>query len=182
MRSPATRAVSGGGHRPESSSRGPHGRRPHDRAQFEVTSRTRTPSVTELRDQRVQPEGILLKPNMVLPVMSARSRPPTTRCAQRPCGASYATSLRPCPGIGLSLRRPVGRGGAPQDERYERARPAPVEAVVLLRRALQAAALKAWAARRRTSRQPARLLPPGEDDSAAQTGPTPRHGAGGGPA
>ena len=34
---------------------------------FEVTSRTLHAVFTELRDQRVQPEGILLKPNMVLP-------------------------------------------------------------------------------------------------------------------
>jgi fructose-bisphosphate aldolase class I len=33
---------------------------------FEVTSRTLHAVFTELRDQRVQPEGILLKPNMVL--------------------------------------------------------------------------------------------------------------------
>ena len=34
---------------------------------FEVTSRTLHAVFTELRDQRIQPEGILLKPNMVLP-------------------------------------------------------------------------------------------------------------------
>jgi fructose-bisphosphate aldolase class I len=34
---------------------------------FEVTSRTLHAVFTELRDQRVHPEGLLLKPNMVLP-------------------------------------------------------------------------------------------------------------------
>src|SRR5262249_17828397 len=38
---------------------------------FEVTSRTLHAVFTELRDQRVQPEGMLLKPNMVLSGYSA---------------------------------------------------------------------------------------------------------------
>src|SRR4029453_13946150 len=33
---------------------------------FEVTSRTLHAVFTELRDQRIEPEGMLLKPNMVL--------------------------------------------------------------------------------------------------------------------
>src|SRR5437773_8837562 len=38
---------------------------------FHETSRTQHAVFTELRDQRVQPEGILLKPNMVLPGYSS---------------------------------------------------------------------------------------------------------------
>ena len=97
-------------------------------------SRTLHAVFTELRDQRVAAEGILLKPNMVLPGYECsaaglrrrdrRTRPLRCFLSPRSCGRA---------GDRLPLRRPVGRGGDQQAERDERARPAPVEAVVLLR-------------------------------------------------
>src|SRR5205809_6110474 len=57
---------------------------------FEVTSRTLHAVFTELRDQRVQPEGMLLKPNMVLPGYDSSEQVPddeiaheTVRCFRR---------------------------------------------------------------------------------------------------
>src|SRR4029079_5061682 len=83
----------------------------------------------------------------------------------------------------LSLRRPVGGGGDEQAERDERARPAPVEAVVLLRPCSPggcAQSLGRQGGERRGGT--ARLLPPGEDEQRSTDGHLrSRHGAGGGP-
>ena len=60
-------AVPGGRARADRRARGADGRRPHDRAQLRGHRRARCTRVfTELRDQRVEPEDMLLKPNMVL--------------------------------------------------------------------------------------------------------------------
>src|SRR5947209_10376979 len=48
---------------------------------FEATSRTLHAVFTELRDQRVDPEGILLKPNMVLPGYESSSQVPDDEIA-----------------------------------------------------------------------------------------------------
>jgi fructose-bisphosphate aldolase, class I len=111
---------------------------------FEVTSRTLHAVFTELRDQRVQPEGILLKPNMVLSgyecpvqVSDEEVARETIRCFRRHVPAAV-------PGI-------VFLSGGQSDEQATarlsamNARgPHPWQLSFSYGRALQAPALKAW--------------------------------------
>src|ERR687888_327891 len=111
---------------------------------FEVTSRTLHAVFTELRDQRVQPEGMLLKPNMVL---SGYDHPDqashedvaheTIRCFERHVPAAV-------PGV-------VFLSGGQSDEdatanlnAMNAIGPYPWQLSFSYGRALQAAALKAW--------------------------------------
>ena len=111
---------------------------------FEVTSRTLHAVFTELRDQRVQPEGILLKPNMVLsgygsPEQAADEEiaHETVRCFRRHVPAAV-------PGIVFLS------GGQSEEEATRRLNamnaigPHPWKLSFSYGRALQAAALKAW--------------------------------------
>jgi fructose-bisphosphate aldolase, class I len=111
---------------------------------FEVTSRTLHAVFTELRDQRVQPEGILLKPNMVLPgydcpqqVSDEEIARETVRCFRRHVPAAV-------PGIVFLS------GGQSEEEATRRLNamnkvgPHPWQLSFSYGRALQAAALKAW--------------------------------------
>src|SRR2546421_7771612 len=111
---------------------------------FEVTSRTLHAVFTELRDQRVQPEGMLLKPNMVLSgyecpeqVSDEEVAHETIRCFRRHVPAAV-------PGI-------VFLSGGQSDEQATarlnamNARgPHPWELSFSYGRALQAPAQKAW--------------------------------------
>ena len=66
---------------------------------YSVTSRTLQAVFTELYDQRVDFEGMLLKPNMVLPGYERRAaRPRTRRSPTRRSSASSARCPRRCPG------------------------------------------------------------------------------------
>jgi fructose-bisphosphate aldolase class I len=111
---------------------------------FEVTSRTLHAVFTELRDQRVQPEGMLLKPNMVLSGYECPQQASddevaheTLRCFRRHVPAAI-------PGI-------VFLSGGQSDEQAT-ARlsamnangPHPWQLSFSYGRALQAPALKAW--------------------------------------
>jgi fructose-bisphosphate aldolase class I len=111
---------------------------------FEVTSRTLHAVFTELRDQRVHPEGILLKPNMVLPgyesadqVSDDEIAHETVRCFRRHVPAAV-------PGIVFLS------GGQSEEEATRRLNamnaigPHPWKLSFSYGRALQAAALKAW--------------------------------------
>jgi fructose-bisphosphate aldolase, class I len=111
---------------------------------FEVTSRTLHAVFTELRDQRVHPEGILLKPNMVLPgyesadqVSDEEIAHETIRCLRRHVPAAV-------PGIVFLS------GGQSEEEATRRLNvmnklgPHPWKLSFSYGRALQAAALKAW--------------------------------------
>ena len=100
---------------------------------FEVTSRVQHAVFIELRDQRVEPEGMLLKPNMVLPGYdSGNEASPdevaewTLKCLRRhvPCGRARDR---------VPLRRPERRGRDREPERDERRRAAPVAALLLVR-------------------------------------------------
>ena len=100
---------------------------------YEVTEATLQAVFNELFSQRVVYEGMLLKPNMVI---SGQGLP----AAGRPGGGRQGDDplLRGRRARGrardrLPLRRPGRRGGHRQPERDERARPAPVGAVVLVR-------------------------------------------------
>jgi fructose-bisphosphate aldolase class I len=111
---------------------------------FEVTSRTLHAVFTELRDQRVHPEGILLKPNMVLSGYEASDQASheevateTIRCFKRHVPAAV-------PGV-------VFLSGGQSDEdatanlnAMNAIGPHPWQLSFSYGRALQAAALKAW--------------------------------------
>jgi fructose-bisphosphate aldolase class I len=111
---------------------------------FHVTSQTLHAVFTELRDQRVHPEGILLKPNMVLPgyesseqVSDEEIAQQTIRCFRRHVPAAV-------PGIVFLS------GGQSEEEATRRLNainaigPHPWKVSFSYGRALQAAALKAW--------------------------------------
>jgi fructose-bisphosphate aldolase, class I len=111
---------------------------------FEVTSRTLHAVFTELRDQRVHPEGMLLKPNMVLSGYEHSDQAPheevaehTIRCFERHVPAAV-------PGI-------VFLSGGQSDEdatanlnAMNALGPHPWQLSFSYGRALQAPALKAW--------------------------------------
>jgi fructose-bisphosphate aldolase, class I len=111
---------------------------------FHVTSHTLHAVFTELRDQRVHPEGILLKPNMVLPgyesseqVSDEEIARQTVRCFRRHVPAAV-------PGVVFLS------GGQSEQEATRRLNainaigPHPWKVSFSYGRALQAAALKAW--------------------------------------
>ena len=111
---------------------------------FHVTSQTLHAVFTELRDQRVHPEGILLKPNMVLPgyesaeqVSDEEIAQQTIRCFRRHVPAAV-------PGIVFLS------GGQSEEEATRRLNainalgPHPWKVSFSYGRALQTAALKAW--------------------------------------
>jgi fructose-bisphosphate aldolase class I len=111
---------------------------------FEVTSHTSHAVFTELRDQRVHPEGILLKPNMVLAgydspeqVSDEEIARETIRCFRRHVPAAV-------PGVVFLS------GGQSEEEATRRLNainaigPHPWKVSFSYGRALQAAALKAW--------------------------------------
>ena len=111
---------------------------------FEVTSHTLHAVFTELRDQRVHPEGILLKPNMVLAGYDSAKQASdeeiahqTVRCFRRHVPAAV-------PGIVFLS------GGQSEEEATRRLNainaigPHPWKVSFSYGRALQAAALKAW--------------------------------------
>jgi fructose-bisphosphate aldolase, class I len=114
---------------------------------FEVTSRTLHAVFTELRDQRVQPEGMLLKPNMVLSgydspeqASDEQAAHETLRCFRRHVPAAV-------PGI-------VFLSGGQSDEQatarlssMNAIGPHPWQLSFSYGRALQAPALKAWRGR-----------------------------------
>jgi fructose-bisphosphate aldolase class I len=111
---------------------------------FHVTSHTLHAVFTELRDQRIHPEGILLKPNMVLPgyespeqVSDEEIAHETVRCFRRHVPAAV-------PGIVFLS------GGQSEEEATRRLNamnaigPHAWKLSFSYGRALQAAALKAW--------------------------------------
>jgi fructose-bisphosphate aldolase class I len=111
---------------------------------YEVTSHVLHAVFTELRDQRVHPEGILLKPNMVLPgyegseqVSDEQIAHETVKCFRRHVPAAV-------PGIVFLS------GGQSEEEATRRLNainaigPHPWKVSFSYGRALQAAALKAW--------------------------------------
>jgi len=111
---------------------------------FQVTSQTLHAVFTELRDQRIHPEGILLKPNMVLPgyesseqVSDEEIAHQTVQCFRRHVPAAV-------PGIVFLS------GGQSEEEATRRLNainaigPHPWKVSFSYGRALQAAALKAW--------------------------------------
>ena len=111
---------------------------------FEVTSRTLHAVFTELRDQRVQPEGMLLKPNMVLSGYSASTLAHHEEVAHETMRCFYRHVPAAVPGI-------VFLSGGQSDEdatanlnAMNAIGPHPWQLSFSYGRALQAPALKAW--------------------------------------
>ena len=111
---------------------------------FEVTSHTLHAVFTELRDQRVQPEGILLKPNMVLPGYDGSEQASDEEIAHETVRCFRGTFPPPC--------RESCSSRADSRRKRRRARlnainaigPHPWKVSFSYGRALQAATLKAW--------------------------------------
>ena len=111
---------------------------------FEVTSRTLHAVFTELRDQRVQPEGMLLKPNMVLSGYAASTQADHKEVAHETMRCFYRHVPAAVPGI-------VFLSGGQSDENatanlnaMNAIGPHPWQLSFSYGRALQAPALKAW--------------------------------------
>ena len=128
---------------------------------FHVTGHVQHAVFTELRDQRVAPEGMLLKPNMVLPGYDSgtEAAPDEVAEATLKCLRRHVPSA--VPGI-------VFLSGGQSDEdatanlNAMNARgPHPWQLSFSYGRALQAPALKAWQGQRRERRgRAAGILPP----------------------
>jgi len=115
----------------------------HQRS-FEVTSRTLHAVFTELRDQRVHPEGILLKPNMVLAGYGCPDQPSheevareTIRCFRRHVPAAV-------PGIVFLSGGQSDEDATARLNEMNKLGPHPWQLSFSYGRALQAPALKAW--------------------------------------
>jgi fructose-bisphosphate aldolase, class I len=111
---------------------------------FEVTSRTLHAVFTELRDQRVQPEGILLKPNMVLSGYDCSRQASheevaaeTIRCFSRHVPAAV-------PGIVFLSGGQTDEDATANLNAMNALGPHPWQLSFSYGRALQAPALKAW--------------------------------------
>jgi fructose-bisphosphate aldolase class I len=111
---------------------------------FQVTSHTLHAVFTELRDQRIHPEGILLKPNMVLPGYESSEQVSDEEIAQRTVECFRRHVPAAVPGIVFLS------GGQSEEEATRRLNainaigPHPWKVSFSYGRALQAAALKAW--------------------------------------
>ena len=98
----------------------------------------------QLYYQRVALEGMVLKPNMVVPGKKIGKRASVEEVAEK-----TVRVLKACvPARGarhrFPLRRPVRRGGDRASRRHEQDRPLPWQLTFSYGRALQAAPQKAW--------------------------------------
>ena len=135
------------------------------------TARTLHAVFTELRDQRVELRGILLKPNMVLSGYDCSDAGVRRRTSPRRRSVLQPPRAGGRPGRRLPLRRPVRRGGDATAQRDERARTASVAAVVLVRTrapGARAQGLGRQGGERRGGTT--RLLPPREDEQRGAHG------------
>jgi fructose-bisphosphate aldolase class I len=111
---------------------------------FHVTSQTLHAVFTELRDQRIHPEGILLKPNMVLPGYESAEQVSDEEIARQTIQGVRRHVPAAVPGIVFLS------GGQSEEEATRRLNainaigPHPWKVSFSYGRALQAAALKAW--------------------------------------
>jgi fructose-bisphosphate aldolase class I len=111
---------------------------------FHVTSQTLHAVFTELRDQRIHPEGILLKPNMVLPGYESSDQVSDEEIARQTIQCFSRHVPAAVPGIVFLS------GGQSEEEATRRLNainaigPHPWKVSFSYGRALQASALKAW--------------------------------------
>ena len=105
----------------------------------------------QLYDQRVALEGMVLKPNMVVPGKKSAQARVREEVAEKTVQLLKACVPAAVPGDRLPVGRPVGRGGDRASRRHEHASArCPGALTFSYGRALQAAPQKAWAARART--------------------------------
>ena len=111
---------------------------------FEVTSRTLHAVFTELRDQRVQPEGILLKPNMVLSGYECPEQAPDEKVARETVRCFRHHVPAAVPGIVFLSGGQLDEQATARLSAMNAMGPHPWELSFSYGRALQAPALKAW--------------------------------------
>ncbi|MGZ8694206.1 MAG: class I fructose-bisphosphate aldolase [Gaiellaceae bacterium] len=111
---------------------------------FEVSSRTLHAVFTELRDQRVDPEGILLKPNMVLSGYSCPAQASHDEVAERTLTCFRRHVPAAVPGIVFLSGGQTDEDATANLNAINQRGPQPWEISFSYGRALQAPALKAW--------------------------------------
>jgi fructose-bisphosphate aldolase class I len=111
---------------------------------FEVTSRTLHAVFTELRDQRVEPEGMLLKPNMVLSGYESGSQTSHDEVAGRTLTCLKRHVPAAVPGIVFLSGGQTDEDATANLNAMNAKGPHPWELSFSYGRALQAPALKAW--------------------------------------
>ena len=132
---------------------------------FQVTSHTLHAVFTELRDQRIHPEGILLKPNMVLPGYESSEQVSDEEIARPDSPMLPPARAGSCPGNRVPVGWTVGGGSDTAAQRDQCHRPAPVEGVVLVRACPAGGGPEGLGRSRRERRGcAARLLPPRQDE------------------
>jgi fructose-bisphosphate aldolase class I len=111
---------------------------------FEVTSRTLHAVFTELRDQRVDPEGMLLKPNMVLSGYSCPQQASHDDVAEQTLLCFRRHVPAAVPGIVFLSGGQSDEDATANLQAMNARGPHPWELSFSYGRALQAPALKAW--------------------------------------
>jgi fructose-bisphosphate aldolase class I len=111
---------------------------------FEVTSRTLHAVFTELRDQRVEPEGMLLKPNMVLSGYDSGSQASHDEVADSTLKCLLRHVPAAVPGIVFLSGGQTDEDATGNLNAMNARGPHPWELSFSYGRALQAPALKAW--------------------------------------
>jgi fructose-bisphosphate aldolase class I len=111
---------------------------------FEVTSRTLHAVFTELRDQRVEPEGMLLKPNMVLAGYDSGAEVSHEEVAKRTLKCLRRHVPAAVPGIVFLSGGQTDEDATANLNAMNAIGPHPWELSFSYGRALQAPALKAW--------------------------------------
>jgi fructose-bisphosphate aldolase, class I len=111
---------------------------------FEVTSRTLHSVFTELRDQRVEPEGMLLKPNMVLSGYDCDEQASHEEVAERTVKCLKRHVPAAVPGIVFLSGGQTDEDATANLNAMNSIGPHPWELSFSYGRALQAPALKAW--------------------------------------
>jgi fructose-bisphosphate aldolase, class I len=112
---------------------------------FEVTSRTLHAVFTELRDQRVDPEEILLKPNMVLSGYECPEQASHEEVAELTLRCFYRHVPAAVPGIVFLSGGQTDQDATANLNAMNARGPHPWQLSFSYGRALQAPALKAWA-------------------------------------
>ncbi|MGB2953166.1 MAG: class I fructose-bisphosphate aldolase [Gaiellaceae bacterium] len=113
---------------------------------FEVTSRTLHAVFTELRDQRIQPEGMLLKPNMILSGYDAAEQADHEEVAELTVKCLRRHVPTAVPGIVFLSGGQTDEDATANLNAMNAVGPHPWQLSFSYGRALQQAALKAWAA------------------------------------
>ena len=180
---PLRRALPGGGARPDRRARGADGRRRtrSSAAPTSTVARARTPSTPSCSTSASTSPARCSSRTWCSPATRRPSRAGVDEVAERTLDVPLQARAGRRAGDRLPLRRPVRRGRDRAPERDERARAAPVAAVVLVRPRAAGAGAEGLGRQARERRgRPARVLPPREDERGrAHRHVRARDGAGG---